>query len=92
MKCAIGCLIPDDQYVKGMERRDIGYLLSNYPKFLSIFDGTLNDWEPYRRAQKPDQVTQLIPFLDGLQRIHDDHEPSQWARLLSNFQSDWGLI
>ncbi len=45
LKCAIGCLIPDEVYQRSMEGHGVSRLLGNYDslKFLWPFDAILND-------------------------------------------------
>ena len=74
-KCAIGCLIPDIEYVKEMEGKDVGDLISG--NLLNL----LRSAEFYRHRK----------LLDGLQKIHDkansfDEWERQWRMLADDMQ------
>jgi hypothetical protein len=78
-KCAIGCLIPQDQYDPIME--DQGYIFNNelvVNALISVgIDCGCNGADYY--------------FIQLLQKIHDNHHVSQWKRYLRDFAVTWDL-
>lgn len=69
LKCAIGCLIPDEKYSPSMERNLVDRL------DLSLIG--LSDIDLW--------------FLESLQSIHDQYDPTHWLNELSYFAQDWGI-
>ena len=67
LKCAVGCLIPDELYKPEME--------------------SLNAWAliPRVRNALPGVSQDDADFLGGLQELHDDVAPSDWALSLRSF-------
>ena len=76
LKCAIGCLIPDDVYEPSME----GFVIHHWFGNTSLSgDGpnrkTSIDW------MKPAAMNDL---LQSLQLIHDGYTPNEWQKQLKN--------
>lgn len=73
--CAVGCLIPDEQYVYTMERCPTAYSLFNeYPLFKQHFE------------EKYGEITDdTIELLEILQNIHDSSDvfPEMVSRLVN---------
>lgn len=67
LKCAVGCLIPDEFYTSSMEGVGIRNLKVS---------------GPLRRAGVVDTQEDLN-FLFSLQRIHDDSPPEEWSYRLA---------
>jgi len=75
LKCAIGCLIPENLYLFQL---DSGLGTSIYsPDLLNILQKSL-------KLSKP-LTAHDIGFLINLQIIHDHQEPSEWKKVLSTF-------
>ncbi len=72
LKCAIGCLIPDEKYSQKLEGISISRVSS--ATLLSALDGEV----PTDR----DTITMLY-FLQG---IHDGDHPRDWARKLDTLE------
>jgi hypothetical protein len=66
LKCAIGCLIRDDEYFPEMEGEYIMNLGIN-----RFYDHEF--------------------LLDDLRELHDNHDPSEWKRMLIGIAYDHGL-
>lgn len=79
VQCAIGCLIPDEDYTKAMDiHPDI---ILNYPNKISSFlkeKGYMKSFE--------DQE-----FLIGLQGIHDSYDIYYWRTQLVSFGKEHNL-
>jgi hypothetical protein len=75
LKCAVGCLIEDDQYSAKMEGGSVSDLLKS---------GTL---PPSLEAElKPHRM-----LLIALQRVHDNFVPHQWLGKLEEVAKAFGL-
>lgn len=72
LKCAIGCLIPDDQYDKRIEGKSINL----NPLLISILRNAI------------DLYIDDINFLENLQMIHDQLPIKSWAEELNQFAID----
>jgi hypothetical protein len=68
LKCAIGCLIPDDVYTQELEGW-LGFLVSDV--------GFVIDGQPVHRYQH-----EAYGMLVDLQSLHDDMHPSKWKDFL----------
>ena len=81
LKCAIGCLIPDDLYEGAMDPPQTGLsvwnLLHSYPK-LAVAIGVDLDKD--------------MMFLQGLQAIHDCDSPDQWEEQLIRYAGGMGMV
>lgn len=86
MKCAVGCLIPDERYSPKMEGKspsganDVCREVFNQELFPEI----LHDESPTAPGTDWD-------FLRGLQTIHDDSSVAMWALKLKEFAERWDL-
>jgi len=81
LRCAIGCLIPDEIYDRKMEGAGIGTLLA-FPGMEELFGigpGGKND-------QKKMHV-----FLYDLQEVHDEAPISQWKKELERQADHYDL-
>ena len=67
LKCAIGCLIPDDIYQKDMEGKSVTELLEEFP-VVSTYLGSATQGR--------------LIFLTRLQDIHDLEPPKVWKEKL----------
>lgn len=76
LKCAIGCLIPDELYKPEMESKLVCTLRREF---------SCNFLLPSDEKEGGD-------FLRGLQYIHDDYEPKEWKLRLNLFSKEWNLI
>ena len=79
LRCAIGCLIPNDFYKPWMETKNVRQLLTIYPDLRQIFGVDTLDFE--RDAF----------FLSGLQQIHDKSKPKYWRDKLKYFADYYNL-
>jgi hypothetical protein len=76
LKCAIGCLIPDEDYDPAIDDGnglEIGRAL------------------PYIGVKTRTEIGSYLPLLRKLQHIHDQHDPSTWAFQLAQLAADEGL-
>lgn len=71
LKCAIGCLIPDEVYTDSIEGQAIGDFRSEPEFWEAIWPG---GWTQEREE-----------FLTELQNIHDDTPTRSWPRGLRDF-------
>lgn len=76
LKCAIGCLIPDEIYSSDLECRTADHCDIIAALELSM-ECALNGND--------------ISFLRQLQKIHDGHNPEAWANVLQHFAQTNGL-
>ena len=83
LKCAIGCLIPDDEYTPQMESLTVCAMLVRFPKALG---------EALTVDKQPLQDRKLtLDLLSRLQRVHDRYSPSQWPTSLREVAKDLAL-
>tara|TARA_B110000908_G_C9828683_1_gene260374 strand:+ start:44 stop:403 length:360 start_codon:yes stop_codon:yes gene_type:complete len=76
LMCAVGCLIPDDQYYSGLEGQDV-----NKGMVLDTLRGVIGTrW--YTKACK-------IDLLEKLQFIHDQVAVDRWAIQLKKLKEDY---
>ena len=75
LKCAVGCLIPDELYTPNMEGVDALWIATDHPelKVVPAFD------EAYRA------------LLGDLQTVHDCNPPELWPRVLSELAVEYEL-
>jgi hypothetical protein len=80
LRCAVGCLIPDDKYVITMENKPFNSeeMLAVLPEELHVDRGQL--------LHGP-----LFNLLVKLQRIHDRMEPKDWRNALGNIAKENGF-
>ncbi len=77
LKCAVGCLIPDEVYTTDFESKDVVNLLIKFPNLKTILGvETYGD----------------IQFLARLQNIHDNYILQEWTQKLNAFAHDQGLV
>jgi len=76
LKCAIGCLIPDEIYVPGMESCSISSLQRACPELIKIFD-----------IQQDDD----FQFLKDAQKVHDYYYPEAWPGELTLLAEKYDL-
>jgi hypothetical protein len=86
MKCAIGVLIPDEEYVEAMESLSISQLLNEQIPHNKGFD--LQPILPLLKARFEDVDP---PFLNALQNLHDGCFVENWKKELRGFAVDHGL-
>lgn len=84
LKCAIGCLIPDEFYYKAMEGVIVPAIVNRYYALRKHLD-IANIDNDYQENQ------QDISFLAGLQTIHDLHKPKHWRDKLASFAERFEL-
>lgn len=64
LKCAVGCLIPDDMYSIGMENNSIGSLLSAFPRVDQLLEGVdynlLADLQCIHDGDEPEKWHRLL--------------------------------
>jgi hypothetical protein len=80
LKCAIGCLIPDEIYDPTIEEATVGTR-----KVMGLLSraGVIPEY---------DQVHVLLTdFLQDLQLVHDDCEVDRWAERLTDLAGTWKL-
>jgi len=75
LKCAIGCLIPDDVYDPKMEG-DLDELLDKFPEMREVFG-----------IQKDDD----LEFLLDAQSVHDTGSPNEWPEQLALLAKQYNL-
>jgi hypothetical protein len=79
LKCAVGCLIPDELYWAGLEQHP--------PCSDSILEvlqeaGVLPPTGPHGKTAWFRDVTDTLGLLDDLQELHDQNDPEGWAKCL----------
>lgn len=74
-RCAIGCLIPDELYQRGMENRTVNTLLHAFPELQDYIFGkyNINDFK----------------LLTKLQCIHDANHPCRWPEALRDLRAQY---
>ena len=77
LKCAVGCLIPDDMYERDMDSEGvIRKLFRSYPKVSELLGGEAN-----------------IEFLTDMQFIHDKESNNEkWESLWKELAENYNLI
>lgn len=75
LKCAVGCLIPDELYDSNLENNMVSDIKTTLEKSLGVEE--LGDKD--------------LEFLDVLQFIHDCEFPDNWDFSLREFADDWNL-
>jgi hypothetical protein len=82
LRCAVGCLIPDNLEIREGER--VGSLCEALPQVREA----LGIADP---REDPDQHHSDLSFLSMLQNIHDQGTPAHWPALLTTFAKREGL-
>ncbi len=75
LKCAVGCLIPDDRYTANIEGVPVCIMLAKELETLLGF---------------PVSITQ-VNLLQKLQEIHDQDAPARWPRRLVRLAERYAL-
>jgi hypothetical protein len=68
LKCAVGCLIPDDEYRPEMENRTVAGMLYYRPELLT--------------RERFEEIESNIDLLTDLQIVHDDRKIEMWREEL----------
>lgn len=80
LKCAVGCLIPDEDYDPAFERKTVSRLIDRCPGILDIMG----------------RAPENIYLLSALQLVHDAQDVCEWDQQLKkvavNFNLDPGVI
>lgn len=86
LKCAIGCLVPDELYDAIMEHFPV-----NNPKVLEVLwqARVLTDQEFINSIMGV--YSQKLSLMQDLQEIHDNYYPSDWAKRLNNLTEEYNL-
>lgn len=71
--CAVGCLISDDVYEKGMEGKMVSGLFEEYP---IVFHQIMEKYELHGYREE------IKNMLERLQYIHDDRSVTAWEEEL----------
>jgi hypothetical protein len=61
-KCAVGCLIPDDLYLKEMEDLPVRRLITDFPNIASLFEGV--DLDLLRKLQMLHDSPIDVPYWE----------------------------
>lgn len=75
LKCAVGCLIPDEMYSKDFEHNGVESIVAWYMR-MNEYDKLLGKF-----------LTQHRVVLGTLQIIHDREEPNNWKKELDNLHN-----
>lgn len=75
LKCAVGCLIPDENYSINFEGRKVSFFMLNEILNFEKIEEKLDKWEKHH----------LLDFLLNLQRIHDRMHLNQWYYIFKAF-------
>lgn len=92
LKCAVGCLIPDELYDEDFEhtsavrRPVLDVVLRGLG--VKIFDSELQD---YILANRSGDLGRFVYFLDALQAVHDRHAPEEWETCLNRLAIQFGI-
>lgn len=79
LKCAIGCLILDEEYNSEMEGQAIAMLFIGFPDLAK------------RLALPGLTPSEIVIFYGGLQFIHDRSDVPKWPEKLAEFAKDHRL-
>lgn len=80
LKCAIGVLIPDELYKRGLENTP-----ADDPAVLEVLEeaGVLTLGGPY--------TNRLVNLLRQLQLVHDDTQPENWPARLETIAKEYDI-
>ncbi len=82
LKCAIGCLIPDEDYEPRFEGQGVD----------DILEGTNCEWAPNWYIQSPADVREeMLRMLGELQCAHDNVPVDMWPAELGRMAHRWNL-
>lgn len=84
LKCAVGCLIPDEDYDAIIEGTVTG------PCLFKATHPSTRELKMRELLTKLDLV-QHLDLLRRLQFIHDDHDPDDWLNMLHETARKWEL-
>lgn len=85
MKCAIGCMIPDELYLEGMEGKSIMALGNAYPVLHPLLSaGWVTAWGEKRAGS-------MESLNAKLQTIHDEVSPELWELQLRSLADQFCL-
>jgi hypothetical protein len=73
LKCAVGCLIPDEMYREMYEGNTASYLFDRDEDLYKLFDVP-----SFVDTIGTEPKVVLGEFLNRLQRVHDSFEPNLW--------------
>jgi hypothetical protein len=78
LKCAIGCLIPDELYLSKMECHGVSHLFVNYVSlnFLQPFDALLNDLQRAHDREPLEDQTWIDTVVLRLRKIAEKYNLS----------------
>ena len=82
LKCAVGCLIPDDIYEPGFE--SLGEIVVVIENCKELLADKASDWVTENLAPH-------FELLDDLQRVHDSDRPEAWPMALNRVARCHGL-
>lgn len=97
LKCAVGCLIPDDKYMPEFDgSASIGIYTTDLNTFVEINNGTKQCSNPEIAksfiSAIEDTVGELTPaklsLLGQLQNIHDNRNVEEWNQALFGVEED----
>lgn len=91
LTCAVGCLIPEDKYDPRIEQWSI-FTLKYQLEDLQLHGRNLVSSGCallYDLLGRPD--LEIVGLLEGLQQIHDQIEPKEWAAYLHTFATNRDL-
>lgn len=74
LKCAVGCLIPDDKYTPEIENVGISWLLVP-----TTSEEIIRKRRTLRELLSDLGLLDHCDLLTRLQEIHDDFDPEEWA-------------
>lgn len=93
--CAIGCLIPDEDYKPIMEMATMNSVKTMNGMWVSAAGAWCKDTQGSTSASlladalnKQEIPISLHPVLRQLQTVHDQHEPEEWPFLLDDLERD----
>lgn len=93
--CAIGCLIPDEDYKPIMEMATMNSVKTMNGVWTSAAGAWCKDTQGATSASlladvlnKQEIPISLHPVLRQLQTVHDQHDPEEWAQCLDAIERD----
>jgi hypothetical protein len=84
LKCAVGCLISDEDYSTDMEVTIVPYCYKEYvgdAKGTILLKKVLSKYIPEKS----------LPFLEELQSIHDQYSPEEWPSALIKLKRKYAI-
>jgi hypothetical protein len=89
LRCAVGCLIPDDRYDPRMEGVGLGVL--DPISAMHHDQGLLPRADAIAKALVDSGCRASVGLLIRLQQVHDRFEPKDWADELDKVERDFAL-